>query len=52
MGKTNGISASMAALLPVSSRHATGGLPAVETVDDFDSSLVGLLTEAAWRQGS
>jgi hypothetical protein len=50
MGKTKGIGASIAALLPVSSRHGTGGLPAVESVDACDSSLVGLLTTAAWRQ--
>jgi hypothetical protein len=52
MGKTKGISASMAALIPVSSRHGTGGLPAVEAVDACDSRLMGLLTTAAWRHGS
>ena len=45
------MSASMAALLTVSSRHATGGLPAVEAVVACDSSLMGVLSTAAWRQG-
>jgi len=47
MGKTNGVSASMAALTPVSSRHATGGLLAVEAVVACDSVFMGLLSTAA-----
>lgn len=51
MGKTKENGASMAAPFPVSSRHAKGGLPAVEAVDAYGSSFMGQLATATWEQG-
>lgn len=41
----------MAAPFPVSSRHAKGGLPAVEAVDAYGPSFMGQLATATWEQG-